>query len=54
MNDFEVQLAALRAEADRELLAQANGNAAQAEVTMPAWVFLELLDALDHHRGNTP
>ena len=50
MPDLQTQLAALRAEADQEL--RADGD--WADITIPARLFLQLLDALEpkYNRGN--
>lgn len=50
MSDAELKLAELRAEADQELAA----DGAWADITLPAWLFLEILDRAEghHHRGN--
>lgn len=42
MNDIELQLAALRAEADQEI--EADGE--WADITLPAWLLLEILNRL--------
>jgi hypothetical protein len=50
VSDLQLQLAALRAEADQELAADGDW----ADITIPARLLLQLLDAVDrkYNRGN--